>query len=128
MTARAPSTIALLWLAKLAAVGALGFASYHKFVDNPGDVELFTKLGMEPGGRFLIAGIEAFAALLILIPQSTIYGAILGLGVMVGAVIGHLTAFQLNGIQFAALVAAACVTILYIRRHDAKFLRNLLDR
>lgn len=128
MTQQSTATTTVLWVAKLVAAGALGFAAYHKFTDNPGDVKLFTMLGMEPAGRFVIAGLEALAALLILIPQRSIYGAILGLCVMTGAIIGHLSAIGINGIQFASLVAAACLAILYIRRHDATFLRNLLDR
>lgn len=128
MTRTSTGALTVLWLAKLVAAGALGFAAYHKFTGNSGDVELFGKLGMEPGGRFVIAVVEALAALLIIVPQTSVYGALLGLCVMVGAIIGHLTAFQLNGIQYAALVLVACITILYIRRHDAKFLRNLLDR
>ena len=127
MSSRSSAATILLGLAKLVAAGALGFAAYHKFVSNPADVDLFTKLGMEPAGRFTIAGLEALAALLIMVPQSTIYGALLGLGIMLGAVIGHLTAFQLSGVQYALLVGAACVTILFVRRHDARFLRNLLD-
>ena len=68
------------------------------------------------------------AVLLILLPQSTVYGAFLGLGVLIGALIGHLTVLGLGHLPYAALVAASCVTILYIRRHDADFLRNLWGR
>ena len=95
---------------------------------DPHAVEMFMLLEMEPSGRILIGAIEALAALLILLPQSTVYGAFLGLGVMIGALIGHLTVLGLGHLPYAALVAAGCVTILYICRHDADFLRNLWDR
>lgn len=126
--ARSPGTLVLLWLAKLLAAGILGYAAFLKLLSNQAEIDLFTQLGWEPHGRYLIGGLEILAALMIIVPQSTIYGAFLGLGIMLGAVIGHLTAFQLAGIQFALLVAAACVTVLYIRRDDAEFIRNLWDR
>lgn len=121
-------TLALLWLAKLLAAGRLGYAAYAKLMSHAGDVELFTRIGWEPQGRYLIGGLEVLAAILIIIPQSAIYGSFLGLGIMLGAMIGHLTAFQLDGIQNALFVAACCVTVLYIRRNDATFIRNLWDR
>ena len=126
--ARSPGTVVLLWVAKLLAAGILGYAAFLKLLSHQAEIDLFTQLGWEPHGRYLIGGLEILAALMLIVPQSTIYGAFLGLGVMLGAIIGHLTAFQLAGIQFALLVAAACVTVLYIRRNDAEFIRNLWDR
>jgi uncharacterized membrane protein YphA (DoxX/SURF4 family) len=125
---RSAGTVALLWVAKLLAAGILGYAAFLKLLGHQGEIDLFTQLGWEPHGRYLIGGLEILAALMIIVPQSAIYGAFLGLGIMLGAMIGHLTAFQLDGIQFALLVATACVTVLYIRRHDAEFIRNLWDR
>ncbi len=125
---RSLGTVALLWIAKLLAAGILGYAAFLKLLGHQAEIDLFMKLGWEPHGRYLIGGLEIVSALMIIVPQSAIYGAFLGLGIMLGAMIGHLTAFQLDGIQFALLVAAACVTVLYIRRHDAEFIRNLWDR
>ena len=118
-----------LWLARLVAAGFLGAAAVLKGIGHEAEVDLFTLLGMEPVGRYLIGGIELLAATLILFPQTSVYGAFLGIGVMCGAVIAHTTtALGLGGLPFALLVMAACVLIIYIRRHDAKFLRNLWDR
>jgi putative oxidoreductase len=122
-----PAVLALLWIAKLVSAGTLGHAALEKFSGAPHAVEMFTLLEMEPGGRILIGAIEALAALLILLPQSAVYGAFLGLGVMLGALIGHLTVLGPGHISYAALVVAGCVTILYIRRDDAGFLRNMWD-
>ncbi len=117
----------IVWLAQLAAAGILGYHAYLKLAGHAMEVGLFTRLGMEPVGRYLIGGIEMFAATLLLISPSAVYGALLGLGVMLGAVIGHLTAFHLQGIQYAGLVAGLCLIVLVIRRYDAEFLRNLHD-
>jgi len=125
---RKPTVLVLLWVAKLASAGALAQAALGKLSGAQDSVQMFMLLEMEPSGRILIGTIEALAVLLILLPQSTIYGAFLGLGVMIGALIAHLTVLGLAHLPYAALVAAGCVTILYIRRHDAEFLRNLWDR
>lgn len=118
----------VLWCVKLIAAAALGYASYLKMTSAPVEIELFTKLEMEPEGRYLIGALEGLAALALLVPQSAVYGAFLGLGIMCGAVMGHLTKLGLPGIEFALLVAACCVVVLYIRRHDAPFIGNLLDQ
>ena len=117
-----------LWIVKLIAVAALGYAAFLKLTSAQVEIDLFTKLDMEPAGRYAVGACEALAALLILIPQSQVYGAILGLGVMIGATIGHLTAIGLGGIQYAIAVAVCCLVVLYVRRRDAAFLSRLFDR
>ena len=118
----------LSWGVRIATAGLLGQAALTKFVGTERAVEIFTRVGMGASGRILIGLIEVLAALLILVPQSAAYGAFLGLGVIVGATIAHVTLIGLGGLPHAALVAVGCVTIIYIHRHDASFLRNLWDR
>ena len=48
-------------------------------------------MGMEPWGRIGSGIVELIAGILILIPNTKIYGAILSLGVISGAIISHLT-------------------------------------
>jgi len=51
----------------------------------------FLGLGFfEPYGRYLIATAELVAAILLLIPRSQIYGAIIAIGVLSGAIFFHL--------------------------------------
>ena len=118
----------ILWVCKLGAAAALGYAGYLKLSGQAMEVKMFEGLDMEPAGRRLIGALEMGAAAMLLIKQSTLQGALLGLGVMCGAIIGHLTVLGLGGIQNAIVVAALCVAILYIRRHDATFIRTLIDR
>lgn len=122
-----PETI-LLWLAKVVAAGILGSAAVRKLVGEAHTVELFRTIGMGDAGRYLIGGLEILAAILILIPHSAIYGSFLGIGIMCGAIIGHVTVIGLAGIHLALLVFLCCLTVLYIRRHDASFIHNLWDR
>ncbi|GMR23461.1 MAG: hypothetical protein BMS9Abin37_1891 [Acidobacteriota bacterium] len=118
----------LLWGVRIATAGLLGHAALGKFTGTEHALEMFSRLGLGASGRIFIGMIEMLAALLILSPQSTVYGAFLGLGVMIGAIIAHLTMIGLEGLAHATLVAVGCVTLLYICRQDASFLRNLWDR
>ncbi len=120
--------LVVTWIAQVVVAGVLGYAAYRKLADHPADIKLFTTIGMEPAGRYVIGGLELLAATVVLVPQGAVYGAILGLGVMLGAIIGHLTAIGIDvKLAFALLVAALCVVIIGIRRYDAEFLRNLWD-
>ncbi|MFV1996239.1 MAG: DoxX family protein [Verrucomicrobiales bacterium] len=118
----------LLWVAKLVSASMLAHAAFEKLTGDSHAIEMFTLLEMEPSGRLVIGVIEALATLLILLPQSSVYGALLGLGVMIGATIAHLTVLGCGHLPHAAAVTAGCLTILYLRRDDAGFLRNLWDR
>ena len=118
----------LLWCIKLMTAGILFYASYLKMIEHQMEIDMFTQLGMEPVGRYLIGGLEGLAALAILVPQSAIYGAFLGFGIMCGALIAHATKLGLEGAQYALLVAVGCVLIMYLRRHDAPFIGNLVDK
>ena len=117
----------ILWIAKLLGAGMLAYASYNKMTDAPGAVRTFEDVGMGSVGRYVIGGLEGLAALAMLIPQSAVYGAFLGFGIMCGAIIAHLTVIGLAGVHMALAVAVCCAVVIYIRRHEAPFLENLLD-
>jgi len=123
-----PGSRLLSWGVRIATAGLLGHAALGKFAGTEHAVEIFSLVGLGASGRILIGLIEMLATLLILSPLSAVYGAFLGLGVMIGAIIAHLTMIGFEGLAHAALVVVGCVTILYIHRHDASFLRNLWDR
>lgn len=93
MTAR---TI-ILWIFRVLAALIMLQTLYFKFSAHPQSVHLFTILGMEPWGRIGTGVLELIASLLILYPRTTGYGAVLGLGLMSGAIFFHLTKL---GIKF----------------------------
>lgn len=64
---------------------------YFKFTAHPQSVKLFTILGMEPWGRIGIGVFELIAAVLLLINRTVLLGALLGVGLMCGAIFFHLT-------------------------------------
>ncbi|MDX2186423.1 MAG: DoxX family protein [Opitutaceae bacterium] len=97
---------------------------YFKFTASPESVYIFETVGQEPVGRIGSGVVELIAAVLILIPSTIAIGALLGVGVMSGAIFFHLTKLGIEiqgdgGLLFALAVVAwicAFVTLLAHRR------------
>jgi uncharacterized membrane protein YphA (DoxX/SURF4 family) len=79
------------WILRLVAAVIMLQTLYFKFLGAPESVYIFTTLGMEPWGRIGTGILELVAAVLLLIPRTTAFGAILGLALMSGAIFFHLT-------------------------------------
>lgn len=111
----------------------LGIAGFSKLSGNPGSIEMFSLLEMEPIGRYLIGGLELLTAFLLLFPGATAWGTVLGWGLMTGALIAHTTHLGFKGtmLPFASLAFAnwiALIAILVFRRREISFIRNMFDR
>ena len=78
------------WIVRLTAVVILLQTLYFKFSGAEESVYIFSTLGIEPYGRIGSGVVELIASILILIPKTTLIGALLGLGTMLGAVLSHL--------------------------------------
>jgi uncharacterized membrane protein YphA (DoxX/SURF4 family) len=79
-----------IWIVKLTAVVILLQTLYFKFTGAEESVYIFSKLGAEPYGRIGSGVIELLVSILILIPRTTLIGALLGMGTMFGAIVSHL--------------------------------------
>src|SRR5271157_593751 len=64
---------------------------FFKFTGAKESVYIFTTVGMEPWGRIGSGVVELIAAILLLLPTTVVFGAILSLGVISGAIFFHLT-------------------------------------
>ena len=107
----------VLWILRLVPAIILLQTLYFKFTAHPQSVKLFTQIGMEPYGRIGTGVIELIAAILLLIPRFTGYGAILGLIMMTGALYFHLTKigiyFDGDAVLFMyAVITFVCCAIL----------------
>jgi len=96
----------------------------YKFNAAPVSVYIFSLLGMEPWGRIGTGVLELIASILILIPRTTLYGALLGLGLMSGAIFFHLSKLGIevqndSGKLFimALIVFAACILLIISERN-----------
>lgn len=108
----------ILWALRIVPAFILLQTLFFKFTAAPESVYIFTKMGVEPYGRIGSGVFELIAAILLLFPRTTLLGAILGLGVMAGAIGSHLTVIGIDvlgdhGQLFAyALITAICCAIL----------------
>ena len=109
-----------IWLLRLVPAVILLQTLFFKFTAQPESVQLFTKIGMEPYGRIGTGVLELIAAILILIPRYTGYGAILGLVMMTGALYFHLTKIGIffggDALLFiyAVITFVCCALLIFI--------------
>lgn len=122
----------LSWLFRIAAAVILFQTLYFKFTGHPESVDLFTKLGVEPWGRIGTGVIELIAGVLLLIPSTVIFGAILGIGLMGGAILSHLLVIGIESkgdggqLFILAIVTLVCcsITAYIFRKEGLKYLRK----
>ena len=107
---------------------------YFKFTGTPESVYIFTKVGLEPWGRYASGVAELFAALLLIFPRTAWAGAMLAAGVMVGAIGSHLTKLGIvvqddGGLLFALALAVfiSALATLFIHRRQIPFVGNIFD-
>lgn len=79
------------WILQLVLVFILGQSLFFKFTAAPETVALFEVLGAEPFGRIATAIAELICIILLLVPKTTVIGAIASVGVISGAIIAHIT-------------------------------------
>jgi uncharacterized membrane protein YphA (DoxX/SURF4 family) len=119
------------WALRIAAAVILLQTLYFKFTGHPESVELFSKLGVEPWGRVGTGIIELVTGVLILIPSTVVFGAVLGIGLMLGAIASHLLVIgiesqgdggQLFGL--AIIVLICCVIIAFMHKSQIQIYLN----
>ena len=124
----------LSWVLQLAAAVIMGQTLFFKFTGAPEPIYIFTTLGAEPYGRWLAGISELVAVVLLLWPAMAGAGALLGMGVMSGALLAHLTTklgievLGDGGLLFYLGVGVwvACAVIVLIRRHQLLGQANVL--
>src|SRR5581483_3851057 len=88
------STKSKRWLSRICRIIAaiiLLQTLFFKFTGAAESVYIFTKVGMEPWGRYATGVMELVASVLLLIECKAWMGALIGLGVISGAIVSHLT-------------------------------------
>ena len=123
MTPLSKSQTVLSWILQLTVAGILLQTLFFKFTAAEESVYIFSTLGAEPWGRIASGVVELIASVLLLVPATAPIGALLTMGVMVGAIASHLLVLGIEvkgdgGLLFGlALTAfAASALVLAIRR------------
>ena len=89
---------------------------FFKFAGAAESVYIFSTLGMEPWGRIGSGIVELIASILLVVPRTAVYGALLSLGTMAGAIFFHLTRLGIaltivddhGGLFTLAVIAFTC--------------------
>ena len=125
----------LSWTLRLIAAIILLQTLYFKFTGQPESVELFTKLGVEPWGRIGTGVIELIASILLLLPATVIFGAIMGLCLMAGAILSHLLVIGIESnkdggalFMLAFVVLFSCIAILFLHKTEVENLKKQILR
>jgi hypothetical protein len=115
------------WGLRIIAAFILLQTLFFKFSGARESVYIFTALGMEPWGRIGSGVVELIASVLLLLPRTVVFGALLSLGVITGAILSHLTKLGIalpavddHGELFAlaVLVFLCSAGALYLHRDD----------
>ena len=128
MEALSTPLLVISWICRAAAAVILLQTLYFKFTGAEESVYIFTKVGLEPWGRYATGTAELFAAALLLFPRTVWLGAVIAAGVMLGAIGSHLTKLGIvvkddGGLLFALaiIVFVAALVALFIHRRQLPF-------
>ena len=111
------------WILRLVAAGIMLQTLFFKFTSAPESIYIFETIGAEPFGRYASGIAELIASILLLVPRTTWLGALLGLGIMSGAILSHLTVLGIEvkgdgGLLFILAIAvfASCAVLAFLNR------------
>lgn len=115
----------LLWACRIVAAVILLQTLYFKFTSSPESVYIFSQVDMEPEGRYVMGMAELVAAILLLIPKTSFFGALLAFFIMIGAIATHVLILGIevegdNGLLFiyatVTAVASAYVMVRSVKK------------
>lgn len=113
------------WIFQIVAATIFWIAAYEKFFGDELSGMVFDQLKMGDHGRKLIGVIESLSALMLVTTNLSHFGALLGLGTMLGALIAHVTILGINVnndggmmVGFMTLNIISCTIVMYIRRRS----------
>ena len=102
---------------------------YYKFSAAPESVYIFTELGLEPFGRIGIGIVELVASILLVFRKTSMLGALLGIGVIAGAIFAHIFIIGIvvqndKGVLFglALVTFMACSITIYLQKDKLNLL------
>lgn len=99
-----------LWTGRVLMMAMFLGAGGNKLMGNPMMVDMFGKIGFGQGFRYLTGGLEVLAAILIIVPRTSFYGAALGVCILIGAFLTQL--LVLHGDVIHTIVTGAILAAL----------------
>src|SRR2546427_3687091 len=113
------------WFCRILAAVILGQTLFFKFTGAEESIYIFSKVGLEPWGRYGSGVAELIATILLLTPRFAWAGALFALGVISGALVSHLTVLGiviqddgglLFGLGITVFVTSAVTAFLHRRQ------------
>ena len=96
---------------------------FFKFTRAQESVYIFSQLGMEPYGRIGTGIVELIIAVLLIVPNTSLIGAVLAIGVIGGAILFHLFVLGIEvqgdgGLLFglALIIFMSCAISIFLQR------------
>jgi putative oxidoreductase len=122
------------WILRIVAAVILLQTLFFKFTGAEESVYIFSTVGAEPWGRYGSGIVELIAAVLLLIPGTVAYGALLTVGVAAGAILSHLTLLGIEvrgdgGLLFglAVTIFVCGLALLAIHRRELPIVGRVLE-
>ena len=105
-----------LWILQIGAAGMFLTVGFLKLSGDPQMVALFQAIGLGQWFRYVTGSLEVLGAVLLLIPRLTGLGALLLVGVTLGAVTTHL--FVIGGNPLPAIILLIVTSIIAWGRRE----------
>jgi len=116
---------ALDWIVRIAAAGVLLQTLFFKFTGAAESVYIFTTLGAEPWGRIGSGVLELVASALLLWTGTAGIGGLLAAGLMIGAIVSHVTRLGIEvqgdgGLLFGLAWVVLLCSVVTVALHRAE--------
>lgn len=122
----------LTWILRIIPAVLFMQTLYFKFTGAEESVYIFATLGIEPYGRIGSGIAELIAAVLILMPRTTLLGSLIGLVIISGAILSHLFVLGIEvqndgGTLFilALITFLCCAFLVFLHKNKISDLLNL---
>jgi len=122
------------WILRILAAVILLQTLFFKFTGAEESIYIFSTVGAEPWGRYGSGVIELIAAVVLLVPNTGVYGALLTVGIAAGAILSHLTLLGVEvkgdgGLLFglAVSILACAVALLAIHRRELPIVGRVIE-
>jgi putative oxidoreductase len=111
------AAVIALWAVQIALAGMFLLAGGSKLLGAAPMVALFDAIGIGQWFRYVTGLIEVGAAVALLVPAASVFGALLLVPTMVGAVVTQLVIVKQSAVPPAILLFGALL-IVWARRHE----------
>lgn len=103
---------------------------YFKFTAAPESVYIFNQLGLEPYGRIGTGVLELIISLLLIFKKTSLFGSIVGLTVISGAIMSHVLVLGVEvqndgGLLFGLAILVFILLLINLTLQTDKFLAIL---